>query len=580
MSFIWQYLKLYKKELLIFFISMLSFSVVMIGQPTLVAYIIDHVLAPRNLNALLWPIILMIGLALLSLTGQVIGSYYLSKIVNDITMVIRNDVYTKMQHLSHHEFQMLGVPSLTTRITTDAFIVLQFLQVMLRILSVAPFMIVGSIVMISRISPALGAYVLPVAPFVVLLVILIAKVTLPISEKQQTTLDAINRVLRENILGNRVVRAFNREEFMAERFEAVSGLYRDYSKKLFKTMALMPSLFSFAINIAIIMLVWVGSTFVYDGRIQVGDLYAFVEYVFQILFSLMIFGNIFMMYPKATVSANRLKEVMDTPISVKNASDPIMETDGRGHLTFEHVDFIYPDAHEPVLKNINFSSKAGETVAFIGSTGSGKSTVIKLIPRFYDVSKGRILLDGVDIRDLDIDVLRSKIGFTPQKTNLFTGDIAWNLRYGNEKAEEPEMEHATDVSQAKEFIDRLESKFKTHLAEGGSNLSGGQKQRLSIARSIIGDREIYVFDDSFSALDYKTDIEVRRALKEETKNATTIIVAQRVGTIMHADQILVLEKGEIVAQGKHEELLKNSPLYYDIATSQLSRKELGLDEEE
>lgn len=578
MAFIWQYLKRYPKDLILFFLGMSTYTIMILGSTKTVAYVIDNVITPNDIQGLSRAIFFLILLIIIALAGQILGSYVLSRMVNDITMHIRNDVYSKMQNLSHHEFQMLGVPSLTTRITTDAFIVLQFLQMMLRILSVAPLMIFGSIFMVLRISPALGAYVVPIAPLAVLLVLIIAKTTLPISEMQQTTLDAINRTLRENIIGTRVVRAFNREQFMAERFQNVSGQYRDYSKKLFKIMALMPSLFSVVINLAVVMILWVGASFVYGGRLLVGDLYAFVEYIFHILFNLMVFGNIFMMYPKTVVSAKRLNEVLETPISVKNPENPIMETDGSGTLEFDHVDFMYPDAKEPILKDISFKSKAGDRIAFIGSTGSGKSTLIKLIPRFYDVTKGRILVDGVDVRDLDLNVLRSKIGFTPQKAKLFSGDIAENLRYGKSDAEYPEMEHATNISHAKEFIDRFESKYRTNLTEGGSNLSGGQKQRLSIARSIIGDREIYIFDDSFSALDYRTDKQVREALKAETQGATTIIVAQRVGTIMDADQIIVLDQGKVAACGTHQELLRKSPIYYDIATTQLSRKELGLDE--
>ena len=310
------------------------------------------------------------------------------------------------------------------------------------------------------------------------------------------------------------------------------------------------------------------------GDLQVGTLAAFIEYIFHGLFSLLIFANIFMMYPRASVSAGRLREVQEAPITVKNPDQPRRNESLQGTLEFRNVDFIYPDADQPVLRNISFTSKPGQTTAFIGSTGSGKSTIIKLIPRFYDVSRGQILVDGIDIRDYDLDDLRSMIGFTPQKALLFKGKISDNLRYGKQDADMDELIHASLISQAHEFVSEMDQGYDSDLTEKASNLSGGQKQRLSIARSIVADRQIYIFDDSFSALDYQTDAKLRSSLKEETQNATTLIVAQRVGTIMHADQIIVLDQGRIEAIGTHRDLLKTSPIYYQIASSQLSEEEL------
>ncbi len=574
MKYIWSYIKPFKKELVFIFLGMLMFSVVNLGLPTMLAMIIDNALIPGDLSNLYFFLAIMLFISCLGIAGQIFGSYFISKLSTMMTMNLRNDLFKKMLKLSHHEFQDYGVPSLTNRMTSDAFILMQFTQMTLRTLATAPVMIIISIYMITRTSPELGLYVFPVAPMIVAMIIIIAWLTLPISRAQQKTLDSINRILRENITGTRVVRAFNREQFFEERFEEVNHTYRQYSSRLFKTMAITPSLFSLIMNITIILIVWFGAGFAARGSVQVGTLVAFIEYVWLALFSLTIFANIFMMYPRAVVSAGRLDEVMHTPITVPHPENPIMETDGSGRLEFNHVDFTYPDADEPVLRDISFSSKAGETIAFIGSTGSGKSTIVKLIPRFYDVSSGEIKLDGIDIRDLDLQVLRSKIGYTPQKANLFSGQIATNLRYGKFDADEEDMDHATSIAQASEFINRLATRYYTELTEGGTNLSGGQRQRLSIARSIIGDREIYIFDDSFSALDYKTDAAVRQALKEETKDATTIIIAQRVGTIINADQIIVLDHGQIAAKGTHKELLKSSPLYYEIASSQLTKEEL------
>lgn len=577
MNFIWKYVKKYPGKLLITFIATIGTAAVMIGLPTLLAQMIDNAIITQNIS-LLWRYTwIMMGLVVLSLVSRTITAYTVSNIVNDMVMNIRNDAYKKMQNLSHHEFQELGVASLTTRISTDAFVILQFMEMTLKQGLVSPMMLIFSIIMIFSISPALGIYVIPVSIIIILSVIFIAKYTLPISEKQQASLDNINRILRENITGLRVIRAFNNEHFQEGRFKDVNQSYKKQSGKLFKTIAVTPALFSLLLNTVIIAILWFGAGLIETGSMQVGIMVAFIEYVFHALFSLLMFANIFMMYPRAAVSAGRLREVMDMPITVASP-DPqvaITESDEFGTLEFRDVDFAYPDASKPVLRNISFKTNPGETVAFIGSTGSGKSTIVKLIPRFYDVSKGQILIDGIDVRNYELNALRSKIGYTPQKALLFTGDIAENLRYGKFNADDMDLDRATNVAQASEFINRLETKYATHLDEGGANLSGGQKQRLSIARSIIADREIYIFDDSFSALDYKTDAAVRQALKDETQNATTIIVAQRVSSIIHADQIIVLDEGEVAARGTHKELLKTSELYYEIASSQLSEEELN-----
>ncbi|ALZ88008.1 multidrug ABC transporter ATP-binding protein [Aerococcus urinaeequi] len=577
MNFIWKYVKKYPGKLLITFIATFGTAAVMIGLPTLLAQMIDNAIITQDIP-LLWRYTwIMMGLVVLSLVSRTITAYTVSNIVNDMVMNIRNDAYKKMQNLSHHEFQELGVASLTTRISTDAFVILQFMEMTLKQGLVSPMMLIFSIIMIFSISPALGIYVIPVSIIIILSVIFIAKYTLPISEKQQASLDNINRILRENITGLRVIRAFNNEHFQEGRFKDVNQSYKKQSGKLFKTIAVTPALFSLLLNTVIIAILWFGAGLIETGSMQVGIMVAFIEYVFHALFSLLMFANIFMMYPRAAVSAGRLREVMDMPITVASP-DPqvaITESDEFGTLEFRDVDFAYPDASKPVLRNISFKTNPGETVAFIGSTGSGKSTIVKLIPRFYDVSKGQILIDGIDVRNYELNALRSKIGYTPQKALLFTGDIAENLRYGKFNADDMDLDRATNVAQASEFINRLETKYATHLDEGGANLSGGQKQRLSIARSIIADREIYIFDDSFSALDYKTDAAVRQALKDETQNATTIIVAQRVSSIIHADQIIVLDEGEVAARGTHKELLKTSELYYEIASSQLSEEELN-----
>ncbi|MGX7348312.1 ABC transporter ATP-binding protein [Aerococcus vaginalis] len=575
MKFLFRYVKPYPIQLLLALFGSICFVIVRLGLPTLLSYIIDGALANQSQSQLFMFIMLMLFIVFLGLAGQLMSRFFVSSLSNHIIKDLRDDVYTKIQQLSLHEFQSLGVPSLSTRLTNDAFLLMQFSIMLLGMGLTAPIMIIVSIFMILRLSVRMGLYISPALPLIILIIILIVKITHPLSQKQQRGLDKINRIQRENITGLRVIRAFNREPYQEERFEESNESYRKISTKLFQIVGSSQPGFNFITEIGIAMVIWLGAGQISAGNLQVGDVVAFIEYVFEALFSLSLFSTIFLMYPRAAVSSERLQEIIDMPISVQNPENPKTETDGSGRLEFKNVSFSYPDADEPTLRDISFSSKAGQTIAFIGSTGSGKSTIVKLIPRFYDVTKGQILLDGVDIRELDLKTLREKIGYTPQRANLFTGKISDNLRYGNATADTADLSRASDISQAAEFISRTPSGLDTHLSEGGNNLSGGQKQRLSIARSIIGEHEVYVFDDSFSALDYKTDATVRAKLAEETKDATTIIVAQRVATIMHADQIIVLDQGRIAAKGTHKELLETSDLYHEIAASQLSEEELA-----
>lgn len=575
MKLIWSYIKKYPGQIIGAMFGSFCFVIVTLGLPTLLARIIDTALVSNNRSDLKNYIFIMLGLVLIGFIGQLISRYFVSTLSNRMVRDIRNDVYEHIQLLSHHEFQELGVSSLTTRITTDAYILMQFMIMVMGMGFTSPIMIIVSIFMTLNISTQLGLLVAPVIPFIILVILLVVRVAVPISENQQTALDSINKVQRENIIGIRVIRAFTREIYQEQRFEHVNNIYRKATTKLYEVLAMPQPTFLILIDIAFMILIIFGAQFINMGSLQVGALVAMIQYVMEALFSFTLFSQIFMMYPRAQVSADRLAEVLNTPISVKQAENPIKETNGSGELEFKHVSFAYPDSNKPVLRDISFKTKAGQTIAFIGSTGSGKSTIVKLIPRFYDVTSGQILLDGVDIRELDIDVLRSKIGFTPQRANLFTGAISDNLRYGFTDADLDDLNRSTYVAQASEFISGLDLGYLTQLAEGGTNLSGGQRQRLSIARTIIGEHEVYIFDDSFSALDFKTDAKVRQALQEETEHATTVIVGQRISSIMNADQIIVLEHGTIAAQGTHKELLKSSPLYREIAKSQLTEEELA-----
>ena len=464
---------------------------------------------------------------------------------------------------------------MVTRLTSDAFVLMQFAEQTLKMGVITPMMMLSSILMIFLTSPSLAWIVAVSVPFLAVVVIYVAVKTKPLSEKQQKTLDKINQYVRENLTGLRVIRAFAREEFQEKRFADENEVYAQNSNKLFKLTGLTEPLFVQIIIAMIVAIVWFALDPLRDGSLEIGNLVAFIEYSFHALLSFLFLANLFTMYPRTAVSSQRLKEVMDMPISINPNEDGVTETETKGYLEFDNVTFAYPgETESPVLHNISFKAKPGETIAFIGSTGSGKSTLVQLIPRFYDVTLGKILVDGVDVREYNLKALRQKIGFIPQKALLFTGTIAENLRYGKEKASQEELSQAADVAQAKDFIESREERFETHLAEGGSNLSGGQKQRLSIARAVVKKPDIYIFDDSFSALDYKTDAVLRRRLKEVTDQATVLIVAQRVGTIMDADQIIVLDQGEIVGRGKHEELMETNNIYREIADSQLKNQAL------
>ena len=575
MLYIWSYLKRYPKWLVLDFFGAIFFVIVNLGLPTVLARMIDQGINQGNEEKLYFWAIVMLVIIVLGTFGRVVLSYAASKLTTNMVKDMRNDVYAKLQEYSHHEYEQIGVSSLVTRITSDAFVLMQFAEQTLKLGVITPMMMLSSILMIFLTSPSLAWIVAFSVPFLAVVVLYVAVKTRPLSEKQQKTLDKINQYVRENLMGLRVIRAFAREDFQEKRFKEKNAIYADNSNRLFKLTGLTEPLFVQIIIAMIVAIVWFALDPLKQGSLQIGDLVAFIEYSFHALLSFLFLSNLFTMYPRTAVSSERLKEIIDMPISIDPNEEGIQETETHGYLEFDNVTFAYPgETESPVLHNISFTAKPGETIAFIGSTGSGKSTLVQLIPRFYDVTLGKIKVDGVDVRNYRLKSLRQKIGFIPQKALLFTGTIADNLRYGKEDASHEDLHQAADVAQAKDFIESREEGFATHLAEGGSNLSGGQKQRLSIARAVIKGPDIYIFDDSFSALDYRTDAILRRRLKEVTQDATVLIVAQRVGTIMDADQIIVLDKGEIVGRGRHEELMETNDIYREIAESQLKNASL------
>ena len=561
MAYIWSYLRRYPKWLVMNFMAAILFVIANLGLPTVLARMIDEGINRGDADKLYTYAWIMFAVVLTGIVGRVLLAYAVGKLTTTMVQVMRNDIYAKLQEYSHHEYEQIGVSSLVTRITSDAFVLMQFADQVLKLGVITPLMMVSSVFLILTTSLSLAWIVAVSLPFLAVVIWYEAVKTRPLSEKQQATLDKINQYARENLTGLRVIRAFAREDFQEKKFASENAVYADNSNKLFKLTGLTEPLFVQIIIAMIVAIVWFALEPLGSGTLAIGDLVAFIEYSFHALLSFLFLANLFTMYPRTVVSSERLQEIMDMPISINPNEDGVTETETKGYLEFDNVTFAYPGGTEsPVLHNISFKAKPGETIAFIGSTGSGKSSLVQLIPRFYDVTLGRILVDGVDVRDYNLKALRRKIGFIPQKALLFTGTIGENICYGKENASHEELNQATDVAQAKEFIESKEERYNSHLAEGGSNLSGGQKQRLSIARAVVKRPALYIFDDSFSALDYKTDATLRRRLKEVTQDATVLIVAQRVGTIMDADQIIVLDKGEIVGRGRHEELMESNDI--------------------
>lgn len=572
------YLKRYKGLVFLNFISVFGFALTELGIPTIISRMVDGGVASGDREYLLKMGGLIALISVVGILGTVVLGYCGARISTAVTCDIRNDLFEKVQSFSHREMNQLGVSSLITRTSNDALQIMNFMNIILRTAMLTPVMIAVSFTLIIMSSVKLSLIIAATVPFIILGVILVAKISGPVSERQQTALDGLNRIFRENLTGIRVIRSFNNDARETERFGEQNQVFTNQSKKLFTLMSSTEPLFFLLMNIAALAIYFVASQMIDQSALQVGQLMAFMEYLFHAMFSVMLFCLVFMMYPRANISAKRIEAVMNMTPDITNETvstqrvhddrEPIKE------VIFEHVDFCYPDGEEAVLKDISFSARAGQTTAIIGSTGSGKSTLIQLIPRFYDVTGGRVLVNGVDVRQINSHKLREHIGFVAQKANLFSGTIEENIRFGCSEATDEEIRHAAEIAQAADFIMDKPKGFKERIVEGAGNLSGGQKQRLSIARALVRKPDIYIYDDSFSALDMKTDAVLRQALKPEVKNAIVIIVAQRVSTIMDADQILVLDEGRLAASGRHEELLKTCPLYYEIAASQLSEEEL------
>ena len=517
----------------------------------------------------------MAALALLGMVASIMVAFLASRVGASAGRDLRSGVFHKVVGFSNNEFNHFSTASLITRSTNDIQQIQMLIVMLLRMVLYAPILAIGGVLQVMKtnvsMSWIIGLAVIIIA-FVVLLLFL---VVMPKFKVLQNLVDKLNLVTREILTGLPVIRAFSTEKHEEERFDDANRTLTKTNLFVNRAMTFMMPVMMFVMNGVSVLIVWTGAHGISDGQMQVGDMMAFIQYTMQIIMGFLMLCMISIMLPRAAVAADRVEEVLKSETMIH---DPKQEKhfpeDGKGVLTFNHVSFRYPGADEDVLEDITFTAKPGETTAIIGSTGSGKSTLVNLIPRFYDVTSGDITLDGVDIREVKQHELREKLGYVPQKGVLFSGDIASNIMFGNSHGSDDEMIEAAEIAQATEFIDTKPEKYKSPISQGGSNVSGGQKQRLSIARAIAKHPQVFIFDDSFSALDYKTDVTLRRALAEKTSGSTVLIVAQRISTILHAEQIIVLDEGKVAGKGTHAELLKNCPVYREIAESQLSKKEL------
>lgn len=574
MKLILHYMKRYKWLVLLNILSVFGFALVELGIPTMVSNMIDEGVLRQDKGYLLQSGAVIAVISLIGVCGTILLGYCCAKISTAVTRDIRNDVFAKVQSFSHAEMNRFGVSSLITRTNNDAFQILTFMNVILRTALLTPVMIVVSFALTISSSLDLSLIIASTVPIIVIGVVAVGKASAPISERQQGSLDRLNRIFRENLTGIRVIRSFNNDSHETERFDRENRFYMKQSRSLFKLMSSTEPVFFLVMNLAALAIYYVAAGMIDANILQVGKLVAFMEYLFHAMLSVMLFCTVFMMYPRASVSAKRIQAVLDTAPSVTSPLDPQPLGDIE-EITFDHVTFVYPDGEEAVLKDVSFTVRKGETIAFIGSTGSGKSTLVSLVPRFYDVSDGTVRINQKDVREYDLQQLRAMIGYVAQKAVLFRGSIADNIRFGKKDADEAELTHAAEVAQAAAFIQEKPHRFDERIVEGATNVSGGQKQRLSIARALVRRPQIYIYDDSFSALDFATDAKLRKELKKEVKDSIMMIVAQRVSTIMDADRIVVLDEGKVAGIGTHSELLKSCQIYHEIAASQLSEEELA-----
>ena len=570
-----RFLKPYRLTVTAVVILAFAQSIANLYLPTLMANIIDNGVIDKNTGYIWRTGGLMLLVTLGGTICAIIGAYYGAKAATGFGKGIRASIFGHVTRFSLHEFDSVSTASMITRTTNDTTQVQQVMIMILLLLITAPMMAIGGVILAFREDATLARVLLVAVPILVGAIVLLMTKAIPLFQMMQAKLDKLNLILDEGLTGVRVVRAFDRVKSEEERFDQANVEVTDVAIRVNRLIAVLMPIMMLVLNFSSVAILWFGAHLVNSGDMQIGSLLAFLQYAMLILFAMLMVSMMFIMLPRAEASAQRINQVLAMKPEIKDAEQVKLPTELKGWLEFQDVTFSYPGAEEPALAHVSFAARPGQTTAIIGGTGAGKSTLVNLIPRFYDIDSGHILVDGVDISELAQETLRAKIGFVPQKAVLFSGTIAENIRYGKPDATEEEITHAAEVAQALDFISEMPDGFDAAIAQGGTNVSGGQKQRLSIARALVRKPEIYVFDDSFSALDFKTDARLRSALKEETRAATVLIVSQRVSTVMGADQILVLDEGHIAGIGTHHELMESSKVYREIVSSQLSMEEIG-----
>jgi ATP-binding cassette subfamily B multidrug efflux pump len=569
-----KYFAPYKWFLILMLILTYGQTTATLALPDYMAKIVNQGIVGQDSSVIFHNGLIMLLIALFGGACMVGVGYLASKVATGFAMRLRDEIFTKVESFSLLEFNTFSTASLITRCTNDIQQIQTVLGMLLRLALMAPFMGIGAIIKAYQLAPSM-AWIMAISIGTLIMIIATLFVAaIPKFTQLQKLVDRLNLVTREILTGLRVIRAFNTEKYEEHKFKNANQDLTEVNLFVNRLMVIMQPAMMLILNLTSIAVVWVGAQQINTGSLQIGDMLAFMQYAMQAIFAFLMISIIFIMVPRASVSAERVAEVLDTEATIKDPKRPATAPLGKGLVEFKDVTFGYAGAEEPVLHNLNFTAVPGQTTAFVGSTGSGKSTLINLIPRFYDVTDGEILVDGVNIRDMRQEDLRARIGSVSQKAVLFSGNVEGNIKYGDPKATRAEVSHAAEIAQASDFIGQLEGGLESPISQGGANVSGGQKQRLAIARALAKKPEIYIFDDSFSSLDFKTDADLRKALEHETKGKTVLIVAQRISTIIQAEKIVVLEAGSIVGQGTHRELLRACTVYREIASSQLSEAEL------
>ncbi|MBZ4650587.1 ABC transporter ATP-binding protein [Thermosipho sp. (in: thermotogales)] len=569
-----KYLKKYTFLIILAITFVVIQAILNLYLPDLMGDIVNKGVSRGNVDYILSVGWKMLFVTLLNVAAAIVSTYFAAKVAMGFGKDLRSHVYKKVMNFSLNEVDKYGVATLINRNTNDITQIQNVIFMMLRVVALAPVMAIGGTIMAISKSPKLTMVLLVSLPIMFVVMYFIVKYSMPLFKSMQKKLDNLNRVLRENLTGVRVIRAFAKTEYEKKRFEVANEDLTSTALKVNRIFALVFPLILLIMNFTIIFLIWIGAIQIDKGTLEVGTMMAVMQYIMQIMFSFIMISVVFIFLPRASASAERVAQVLNEKERIKDVKSP-KKLEGMGKVEFKNVTFYYEGGKEPAIENANFEINPGEVVGIIGSSGSGKSTLVKLLMRFYDVTSGEILIDGVNIKELSQKDLRDMISFTPSRPVIFSGTIEENVRIGKEDATEEEIVEALKTAQAWEFVSKLPEGIKTQVSQGGTNLSGGQKQRLAIARGIVGKRKIYIFDDSFSALDFKTDAKLRKELREKLKDATKIIVSLRVATVMNADKIIVLDKGRVVGIGTHKKLMKSCEVYREIVSSQLSEEEIA-----